>query len=739
MVITSSNVFQTPIPIGTKVWISIPGLHDKLHPKNRGPYTIIGITNNDYYIVEDALKRKIEDTFPRQRLKINTNPTNPSQSDVYENFSEKHNSWEPKENFVDNKPIEDYWKSKKGKEPRVKKKRGRPKKINFNIANLVNILTIFLTVLILPIGCNGVDRHYNYKETQKAVKNNKEVTFKNPNYSFGICSIDREFDKLSFSNNKLLFINDDLYEPKINITRRVRFNSRYKKKAQDIEGVIGYRKRNRNIEGLCDWSQVDGKNFEPTWELLDNIFPENEQSWDMQKNKFIGLNEDFEPIFEGSKGGTFFTKNKNHKKYFKTDKKTVTTEVTIAKDLKNESVEEENNTEEIYCLIYPLDNHENTNISEAKSYTEEMINFTYDLSTIIENESNQFEETTDDELIPQNKFGINYSCPANFRNEAFATGDKDKQNISLANIRKMSSQHQIQSNPFGFLLISDIQPKLWALIKEKDPIWYFDATGSIIAKLPNQKETLLFSIVANDSKNKTSISVADFLTSSNVTISIHCCLTKILQKFGLYSFFEKPRVVVTDFSWANLHALCKSFNNLEIIDYLNLTYQILVERKIYAIGTINTVIYLCSTHFLKNMIDETERVLKYHDPVQRGNIKRKFIKAFLLLQNSICLDEFGIILKSIKCVFTSKLKDKNYIESLARLEIFYSSMNANWIKTNTLYLKPESSRNHSKIFFVENRYINFTRDSPFTKYFEEILLDPMDDNSVIHDLEYIFL
>ena len=352
-------------------------------------------------------------------------------------------------------------------------------------------------------------------------------------------------------------------------------------------------------------------------------------------------------------------------------------------------------------------------------------------------------------------------------------GDKDKQNISFSNIRKMSSQHrhrhqlshnfladadsaknvfdlmlprknyksikgfiqEIQSNPFGVLLISDIQAKLWALIKENDPIWYFDATGSIMAKLPNQKETLLFSIVANDSKNKTSISVADFLTSSNDTITIHCYLTKILQKFGLYSFFEKPRVVVTDFSWANLHALCKSFNNLEIIDYLNLTYQILVERKIYAIGTINTVIYLCSTHFLKNIIDETERVLKYHDPVQRGIIKRKFIKAFLLLQNSICLDEFGIILKSIKCVFTSKLKDKNYIESLARLEIFYSSMNADWIKTNTLYLKPESSRNHTKIFFVENRYINFTRDSPFTKYFEDILMDPIDDNSVIHDLE----
>ncbi|CAF0951444.1 unnamed protein product [Brachionus calyciflorus] len=129
---------------------------------------------------------------------------------------------------------------------------------------------------------------------------------------------------------------------------------------------------------------INNNEYEVTPEIRDLIV-----FFQMQKNKFIGLNEDFEPIFQ---------------------EKTVTTEVTFAKDPKNESEEEKNNTEEIYYLINPLDNHENTNISESKSYTEEMINFTFDLSTINENESNQSEETTDDELIPQNKFGINYSC-----------------------------------------------------------------------------------------------------------------------------------------------------------------------------------------------------------------------------------------------------------------------------------------------------------------------------------------
>ncbi|CAF0989827.1 unnamed protein product, partial [Brachionus calyciflorus] len=350
---------------------------------------------------------------------------------------------------------------------------------------------------------------------------------------------------------------------------------------------------------------------------------------------------------------------------------------------------------------------------------------------------------------------------ANFQNEAFADGDIDKQQISYANIRKMSHRHQlskdllvdadsaknvfdqmlprkdektikgyiqeIQSNPFGVLLISEIQVKTWALIKQYDPIWYFDATGSIMAKFPNQKETLLFSIVANDSLNKVSISIADFLTSSNDTISINCYLTKIIQHYGVYIFFEKPKVIVTDFSCANLHALCKSFNNLEIIDYLHLTFQILVEKNKFPLAAIKTVIYLCSTHFLKNIIEETDRVLKNHDPDLRVVIKYKFLKAFILLQNTVCFDEFSIILKSIKAIFTRKLKDKIYIESLARLEIFYSSLNTDWIKNNISPLKSESSPNKTKYFFVENRYINFAKDSQFTKYFDDILNDPVDE------------
>ncbi|CAF1038911.1 unnamed protein product [Brachionus calyciflorus] len=55
----------------------------------------------------------------------------------------------------------------------------------------------------------------------------------------------------------------------------------------DIDGIIGYRKKGNKIEGLCAWSEVNGKKFEPTWELLKNITPGNEQSWKVSNSKQI--------------------------------------------------------------------------------------------------------------------------------------------------------------------------------------------------------------------------------------------------------------------------------------------------------------------------------------------------------------------------------------------------------------------------------------------------------------------
>ena len=78
------SITEEKITIGTKVWISIPGIQNKLHPKYRSPFTVIGLTKNDNYIVEDALKNKLTITFRQQRLKIDNLKNHETKETVYE-------------------------------------------------------------------------------------------------------------------------------------------------------------------------------------------------------------------------------------------------------------------------------------------------------------------------------------------------------------------------------------------------------------------------------------------------------------------------------------------------------------------------------------------------------------------------------------------------------------------------------------------------------------------------------
>ncbi|RNA34449.1 hypothetical protein BpHYR1_031736 [Brachionus plicatilis] len=54
--------------------------------------------------------------------------------------------------------------------------------------------------------------------------------------------------------------------------------------------------------------------------------------------------------------------------------------------------------------------------------------------------------------------------------------------------------HNLSIDPFGFLLMSDIQLKIWIQAKCSNPIWYFDATGSVHKDIVSQKKPLLYSI-----------------------------------------------------------------------------------------------------------------------------------------------------------------------------------------------------------------------------------------------------
>ena len=144
------RIQREKLPIGAKVYVKVEGIKNKLEPKYRGPFTIIDYREKNY-ILENILKERMSDAYPLQRLKLV--PNNPEEEPFYEvdkilqhkgetgkekylvswkNFSAKHNSWEPAENFHDKKILREYWKK-------------------FKSASKINTLTILMILLFLPL------------------------------------------------------------------------------------------------------------------------------------------------------------------------------------------------------------------------------------------------------------------------------------------------------------------------------------------------------------------------------------------------------------------------------------------------------------------------------------------------------------------------------------------------------------------------------------------------------------
>ena len=146
------------LPIGTKVYVRTRGIGEKLRPKYEGPFTVVEHAGEGNYILENILGERMFDKYPLDRLKV---VPNTDEKDFYEvekvishkgakgkekylvkwkNYSEKHNTWEPAENFNDKKLLRKYWENMNNSNS-VKKKR------KFNI----NLMTVLILMLLLPL------------------------------------------------------------------------------------------------------------------------------------------------------------------------------------------------------------------------------------------------------------------------------------------------------------------------------------------------------------------------------------------------------------------------------------------------------------------------------------------------------------------------------------------------------------------------------------------------------------
>lgn len=137
---------------------------------------------------------------------------------------------------------------------------------------------------------------------------------------------------------------------------------------------------------------------------------------------------------------------------------------------------------------------------------------------------------------------------------------------------------------------------------------------------------------------------------------------------------------------------------------------------------LNVKAYICSTHFLKNVIKDTQCCLNnfFKNNEANENLKRKlkstFILSFALLQNSTNIKYFDEILFCIFCVFSEKYQSRNFLNSLKKLQLEMFER-----KVNTIIVKCENVE-IGEIFTQENTSkCGIKKLSPFTKYFSDLI------------------
>ena len=76
-----------------------------------------------------------------------------------------------------------------------------------------------------------------------------------------------------------------------------------------------------------------------------------------------------------------------------------------------------------------------------------------------------------------------------------------------------------------------IKLKIWTHIRRKYPIWFFDATGSVMKDV-DEKKVFLYSIVMYDEENENIIPISEFVTNDHTqsNIETHLFMTKNILK-----------------------------------------------------------------------------------------------------------------------------------------------------------------------------------------------------------------
>jgi hypothetical protein len=275
---------------------------------------------------------------------------------------------------------------------------------------------------------------------------------------------------------------------------------------------------------------------------------------------------------------------------------------------------------------------------------------------------------------------------------------------------------------------------MWILIQKKWPIAYFDATGNVCKRIENQKIPYFYSLSIYDKEAKSILSIGDFITTCHTTTNVSLFLFQIkfiLQKYyamskGIYKpSFESPPIIVIDQSWVLLNSILSVFNNLNITEFLKISFDCLINEDLSRFGEINTLPYHDSVHLMRNFIKNSKKI--QHFTKESETAARKYsVFCFCLLQTCSTIADFVEVFLNVYNIFNQINKNEKFINSMIFIEHTIENRNINpKIRLEESLKDKEHFKIREEIEkerpFTKTQLKNVKKSSPFRKYFDKLL------------------
>ena len=227
----------------------------------------------------------------------------------------------------------------------------------------------------------------------------------------------------------------------------------------------------------------------------------------------------------------------------------------------------------------------------------------------------------------------------------------------------------------GFIRFFAVQPfqvhmylheQLMAFIKANknhSGVLYFDATGSLVQKIPGQNQRIfLYALVMeNPIEGRSVLPVGEFLSNDHHSSEIKHFLGFLCNNLKKLTTKFIPRRIETDLSWAMIQGVTQTFNEQNVKAYLDFVWGVL-NRKV-GIKEIKSKCYphVCSAHMIQIFI----RTLELKN-IDKG-LKDFTIRCLCCLLNSTSLSKAKQTFSLMCDVFLPKGQNKHMKKGLKAL------------------------------------------------------------------------